>query len=218
MNKPFFKFKKLSKFHWIAISVIAISFFTYYGITTYISMSNKEEPRWMECGDGKKTLYLKFHKTDKFIWDRKKTKWVKSKNKYFRDAVPTLEMHENKSDYDYSNLQWKLRQIYQSGKYYVFYQKTGGFSLWGTAPKEMAQHIIINREDLSLLYYENEWIINKAKNRYYDDEEIERLFDEAEGYPSFYENIKLLNGKILKGERSLNVFQCREIAEIKPKI
>jgi len=181
--------------------------------------AKKEKPKWFVCEHGiEKPLYIKFHKTDKIKWNHKKSKWVKSKSKDFRKVMPTIEMHDEKSDFDYSNIQWKLRPIYQSAKYYVFYQTTGGFSLFGTADKEMAQHIIMNREDLSLLYYENEWIINLYRNRYYDDEEIEKLFDEAGGYPTFYEDIKLLDGKILKAERSLNVYQCIEIPGIKPKI
>jgi hypothetical protein len=221
MKKSFLKIDKLSKFHWIAIFVIVISFFTYYGITSYKSMSNKEKPRWMVCKHNKgseKPLYIKFHKTDKIHWDYKKSKWVKSKNKYYREVVPTIEMHEDRSHFEESRHLWKLRLIYQSDNYYVFYQTTGGFSLWGKPPPVMAQHIIMNRDDLSLLYYENEWIINKLRNRYYDDEEIEKLFDEAGNYFAFYEDIKLSNGKIIKGHKSLDVYQCKEIPGIKPKI
>ena len=86
MKKSFLKIDKLSKFHWIAIFVIVISFFTYYGITSYKSMSNKEKPRWMVCKHNKgseKPLYIKFHKTDKIHWDYKKSKWVKSKSSGF---------------------------------------------------------------------------------------------------------------------------------------
>ena len=93
MKKSFLKLEKLSKFHWIAISVIVISFFTYYGITSYISMSNKEEPRWMVCNpekDNRKTFYLKFHNRDKIQWDRKKRKWIKSKYTGYKYQIDTI--------------------------------------------------------------------------------------------------------------------------------
>ena len=47
---------------------------------------------------------------------------------------------------------------------------------------------------------------------------IEKLFDEAGNYFAFYEDIKLSNGKIIKGHKSLDVYQCKEIPGIKPKI
>ena len=222
MKKSFLKIEKVSKFHWIAISVIVISFFTYYGVTSYISMSNKEEPRWMVCNpekDYRKTLYLKFHITDKIQWDHKKYKWVKSKRTGLREMMPTIEMHEDKSHFEKSYYLWKLRPIYQSDKYYVFYQTTGGFSLWGNPPPVKAQHIIMNRNNLSLLYYENEWIINKFRKRKYDDEEIDKLFREVNSIVYFRtENIILSNGKTLVASKKLDLFQCKEVSSIKPKI
>ena len=44
-------------------------------------------------------------------------------------------------------------------------------------------------------------------------------FKEAEDYYGFlYEDIPLINGEILKAEKSLYVYQCKEIPGIKPKI
>ena len=189
--------------------------------------AKKEKPRWFICDhkkseyrSAKEPLYIKFHKTNKVQWDRKKAKWVKSKYKGLRDLMPTIEMHEDKLWFnDTLKGQWKLLPIYESETFYVFYQTTGGFSLFGTPPKEMAQHIIINREDLSLLYYENEWIKNQYRVRDYNDSEINKLFKEAENYYGFlYEDIPLPNGKTFKAEKSLEIFQCKEIPGIKPKI
>jgi len=117
MKKSPLKIKKFSKINLIAIFVIVILFFSYYGITSYISKANEEEPRWMVCQHNKgyeKPLYVKFHKTDKIQWDRKKSKWVKSKYKGLREMMPTIEMHEDKSHFEESMYLWKLRPIYQS--------------------------------------------------------------------------------------------------------
>jgi len=221
MKKSFLKLEKVSKFHWIAISVIVISFFTYYGITSYISMSNKEDPRWMVCGHNKgseKPLYIKFHKTDKIKWDNKKSKWVKSKYKGLREVMPTIEMHEDKSHFEKSMYLWKLRPIYQSGKYYVFYHTTGGFSLFVSTPVR-AEHIILNRDDLSLLYYKNDWVISGYKERNYDDEEVNKLFQEGRsGSFNRYEEIRDFSGRTEEGYKSLDIYQCKEIPGIKPKI
>ena len=227
MKKSPLKIKKFSKVNFIAIFVIVVLFFSYYGITSYISKAKEEEPRWFVC-EHKKTkyvsdkepLYIKFHNTDKIQWDRDKLKWVKSKYKGLRKLMPTIEMHEDRLWFDdHSRGQWKLRPIYESEKYYVFYQQTGGFSLYGTPPPVKAQHIIMNRDDLSLLYYENEWIKSEYRVRDYNSNEINKLFKEAEDYYGFlYEDIPLINGEILKAEKSLYVYQCKEIPGIKPKI
>jgi len=117
--------------------------------------------------------------------------------------------------------QFKLRPIYQSDNYYVFYQTTGGVTYLKGIPakKKMAQHIIMNRDDLSLLYYENEWINSEYRKRKYDDEEIDKLFKEVNStYYSRIENIILLNGETLGASKSLDLFQCKEVSSIKPKI
>ena len=222
MKKLLLRLKKLPKFQWLTISVIVATFFTYYGVTSYINSGN-EEPRWMVCNpkkDDRKPLYLMFHNTNKYEWNYKKSKWVKSINKYSREVIPTLEMYEDKSFFEESRFRGKLRPIYQSDNYYVFYQRTGGVAMLKgvAADKMMAQHIIMNRDDLSLLYYENEWIRNKFRNRKYDDEEIEKLFKEVEKFVSPYEDILLSNGKTLTASRSLDLFQCKEVSSIKPKI
>ena len=222
MKKLLIRLKKLPKFQWLAISVLVATFFTYYGVTSYINSGN-EEPRWMVCNpkkDDRKPLYLMFHNTNKYEWNYKKSKWVKSINKYSREVIPTLEMYEDKSFFEESRFRGKLRPIYQSDNYYVFYQRTGGVAMLKgvAADKMMAQHIIMNRDDLSLLYYENEWIRNKFRNRKYDDEEIEKLFKEVEKFVSPYEDILLFNGKTLTASRSLDLFQCKEVSSIKPKI
>ena len=47
---------------------------------------------------------------------------------------------------------------------------------------------------------------------------IDKLFKEADGYVKSYEDILFSNGKTLKTQRSLDVFQCKEIAAVKAKI
>ena len=226
MKKLLIRLKKLPKFQWLAISVLVATFFTYYGVTSYINRGN-EEPRWMVCNpekDDRKPLYLMFQNTNKYEWDFKKRKMVKSKNKYNREVLPTIEMYDDKSFFEetsyISRFRMKLRPIYQSDNYYVFYQRTGGVAMFKgvAADKMMAQHIIMNRGDLSLLYYENEWIKNKFRKRKYDDEEIDKLFKEVEKFVSPYEDILLSNGKTLTASRSLDLFQCKEVSSIKPKI
>lgn len=229
MNKSILKISNFSKANFIIIFSFVILFFLSFGIINFTNVSATEKPRWFIC-DHKKSeyrsakdpLYIKFHKTNKVQWDRKKAKWVKSKHKGLRDLMPTIEMNEDKLWFnDSSKGQFKLLPIYESEKFYVFYQTTGGWSyLKGVAPdKLMAQHIIINREDLSLLFYENEWIRSEYRVRDYNDNEINKLFKEAENYYGFlYEDIPLLNGDILKAEKSLEIFKCKEIPEIKPKI
>jgi hypothetical protein len=225
MKKSSLKIKKFSKINLVAIFVIVILFFSYYGITSYTSKGNEEEPRWMICQhkkgdeDHEKPLYIKFHNTDKIQWDHKKYKWVKSKYKGLREMMPTIEMHEDKSHFEESRYLWKLRPIYQSDKYYVFYQTTGGFSIFGTPPPVKAQHIIMNRDDLSLLYYENEWILNEYRKRKYNDDEIDQLFKEVNTFVYYRtEKIILSNGKTLTAPKSLDLFQCKEVSSIKPKI
>ena len=225
MKKSILKKIKFSKFNLIAIIVIVVLFFSYYGITSYISKASEEEPRWMVCEhnkgdeDNEKPLYIKFHNTDKIQWDRKKYKWVKSKHTGLREMMPTIEMHEDKSHFEESRYLWKLRPIYLSDKYYVFYQTTGGFSLFGAPPPVKAQHIIMNRDDLSLLYYENEWILNEYRKRKYDDDEIDQLFKEVNTIVYFRtEKIILFNGKTLTAPKSLDLFLCKEVSSIKPKI
>ena len=225
MKKYLIRLKKLPKLQWLVISIIVVTFFTYYGVTSYIKSTNEEEPILMVCNpkkDDRKPLYIKFHNTDKFKWDYKKRKWVKSKNKYNREKMPTIEMYKDKFFFEKGKFLGKLSLIYQSDNYYVYYQTTGGVSfLKGIPPKDkkMAQHIIMNRDDLSLLYYENERFINNIRNRKYDDEEIVKLFKEVNSILySRTENIILPNGKTLVASKSLDFFQCKEVSSFKPKI
>lgn len=222
MKKSILKIKNFSKVNFIAILVIVVLFFSYYGITSYISKTNEEKPRWMLCDPDekniKKPLYVKFHNTDKLEWDRKKSKWVKSRHKGLRKMMPTIEMHEDRSHFLESRYLWKLRPIYQSDNFYVFYQTTGGFSFFGSSPVR-AEHVILNRNNLSLLHYENDWVLNGYKERPYDDEEINKLFEEASSnFYNSYEEIKDFNGRTEKGYRILSIFNCKEIPGVKPKI
>ena len=47
---------------------------------------------------------------------------------------------------------------------------------------------------------------------------IDKLFKEADGYFKSYEDILFSNGKTVKTQRLLDVFQCKEAAAVKAKI
>ena len=195
---------------------------------------DEEEPKWFLCkpnkenwGVDRKPLYIKFHNTDKIYFDGMQYKWRTVKN--FKangidlpGVIPTLEVHEDKSKFDHVIIGFrKLFPIYVSDKYYVFYQEIDDSYWWGSLglEKAMAQHLIINRDDLTMIDYTNEWVYNLYRERKYNDEEINKLYNEVNSViliPT--EDILLPNGKTLEAERILHSFQCSEIEGIKPKI
>ena len=69
-----------------------------------------------------------------------------------------------------------------------------------------------------MLDYKNEWVKALQRNKKYTDMVIDKLFKEAGGYVKSYEDILFSNGQILKTQKSLDVFQCKEIATVKAKI
>ena len=69
-----------------------------------------------------------------------------------------------------------------------------------------------------MLNYKNEWVKALQRNKKYTNMVIDNLFKEADGYVRSYENILFSNGKTLKTQRSLDIFQCKEIAAVKAKI
>ena len=69
-----------------------------------------------------------------------------------------------------------------------------------------------------MLDYKNEWVKVLRRNKKYTDVVIDELFEEADSYVKSYEDILFSNGKTVKTQRLLDVFQCKEIAAIKAKI
>ena len=69
-----------------------------------------------------------------------------------------------------------------------------------------------------MLDYKNEWVKALQRNKKYADVVIDNLFKETDGNIKSYEDILFSNGKTLKTQRSLDVFQCKEIAAVKAKI
>ena len=222
MSKPI-NFLKLS---WIVFFAVSIGFLISYGITSY---QNRvvDKPSWMLCEADKglkKPQYIKFHNTKKIIYNIYQQRWVmdmtsmdviKSKRK---EARPTIEIHEDKTRFTKTIYKRKQFLIYVSDKYYVFYKKIED-NFWSSElSKAAAQHIIIKIDDLTMLDYKNEWVKALQRNKKYTDVVIDNLFKEADGYVKSYENILFSNGKTLKTQRSLDIFQCKEIAAIKAKI
>ena len=64
----------------------------------------------------------------------------------------------------------------------------------------------------------HEWVKALRRNKKYTDVVIDKLFKEADGYFKSYEDILFSNGKTVKTQRLLDVFQCKEIAAVKAKI
>ena len=140
-------------------------------------------------------------------------------------------MHEDRSRFTDPVFGYKkIMPIYVSDQYYVFYKEIndGGW-FWGSeAPKTSAQHIIINRTDLTVLEYNNEWVKNLGRKKEYNDSVIDELFREIneyrkDGYFNLLEEntteiYPKLNGGTYKGKRKLFTFKCIEIPGIKPKI
>ena len=175
----------------------------------------------------RKPLYIKFHNTIKIDYDFNKREWVKHKN--VEEVTPTIEIHEDKTRFTHAVYGYKkIFPIYVSDNYYVFYKQINKGFFWGSeAPKVSAQHIIINRSDLTLLKYNNEWVRGLRKKKY-NDSVIDELFRDINDYPkdrsynlldeNTTEIYPKINGETYKGKRKLYTFQCREIKDIKPKI
>jgi len=220
MNKPI-NFLKLS---WIIFSFVSVGFLISSGVTSYQSRV-VDEPSWMLCEAEKglkKPQYIKFHNTKRVIYNIYQQRWVedmasmdviKSKQE---EARPTIEIHEDKTRFTKTIYKKKQFLIYVSDKYYVFYKEIDGNFFWSSEiSKATAQHIVIKRDDLTMLDYKNEWVKVLRRNKKYTDVVIDKLFKEADGYVESYEDILFSNGKIVKTQRLLDVFQCKEIAAIK---
>ena len=223
MSKPI----NLLKLSWIIFSVVSVGFLISYGITSYQSRV-VDKPSWMLCeADNrlKKSQYIKFHNTKKVIYNIYQQRWVEdiastdviiSKGK---EARLTIEIHEDKTRFTKTIYKRKQFLIYNSDKYYVFYKEIDDNFFWSTeVSKATAQHIIIKRDDLTMLNYKNEWVKALRRNKKYTDMVIDKLFKEADGYFKSYEDILFSNGKTVKTQRLLDVFQCKEAAAVKAKI
>ena len=200
----------------------------------WIEVKNEKEPIWMICepnreywGIDRKPLYVKFHNTKKVDFNFDKMEWVEHKN--VKEVTPTIEIHEDKKRftdavYGYN----KIFPIYVSDNYYVFYKEINDGWWWGGEIETSAQHIILNRFDLALLEYNNQWVKGFGLYKKYNDSVIDELFREINEYPKnmsfnvpeentteIYPN---LNGGTFKGKRKLFTFECKEIEEAKPKI
>ena len=222
MTKPI-DFLKLS---WLVFSLVSVGLLISYGVTSYQSRV-VDKPSWMLCEADKgfkKSQYIKFHNTKKIIYNIYQQRWVadvssmdviKSKGK---EARPTIEIHEDKARFTKTIYKKKQFLIYVSDKYYVFYKKIED-NFWSSeVSKATAQHIIIKRDDLTMLDYKNEWVKALRRNKKYTDMVIDKLFKEADGYFNSYEDILFSNGTSVKTQRLLNVFQCKETAAVKAKI
>ena len=223
MSKPI----NLLKLSWIIFSVISVGFLISFGVTNYQSRI-VDEPSWMLCeaDNGlKKPQYIKFHNTKKVIYNIYQQRWVvdmasidviKSKGK---EAIPTIEIHKDKTRFTKTIYKRKQFLIYVSDKYYVFYKEINDNFFWSSeVSKVAAQHIIIKRDDFTILDYKNEWVKALQRNKKYTDVVIDKLFEEANGNIKSYEDILFSNGKTLKTQRSLDVFQCKEVAAVTAKI
>ena len=223
MSKPI----NLLKLSWIIFSVISVGFLISFGVTSYQSRV-VDEPNWMICEADKglkKPQYIKFHNTKKVVYNIYQQRWVedmasmdfiKSKGK---EARLTIEIHEDKTRFTKTIYKRKQFLIYNSGKYYVFYKEIDDNFFWSSeVSKATAQHIIIKRDDLTMLDYKNEWVKALRRNKKYTDVVIDKLFKEADGYFKSYEDILFSNGKTVKTQRLLDVFQCKEAAAVKAKI
>ena len=223
MSKPI-DFLKIS---WIAFSLVSVGFLISYGITSYQGRV-VDKPSWMVCEADKKlkkSLYIKFHNTKKVIYNIYQQRWVVDMasidviNSKRKEARPTIEIHEDKVRFTKTIYKRKQFLIYISDKYYVFYKEIDDNFFWfSEVSKVAAQHIIIKRDDFTMLDYKNEWVKALQRNKKYTDVVIDNLFKEADGNIKSYEDILFSNGKTLKTQRSLDFFQCKEIAAVKAKI
>ena len=136
-----------------------------------------------------------------------------------KEARLTIEIHEDKIRFTKTIYKRKQFLIYMSDKYYVFYKEINDNFFWSSElSKVAAQHIIIKRDDFTMLDYKNEWVKTLQRNKKYTDVVIDNLFKEADNNIKSYEDTLFSNGKTLKTQRSLDAFQCKEIAAIKAKI
>jgi len=223
MSKPI-NFLKLS---WIVFFATSVGYLIIYGVTSY---KNRvvNNPSWMLCEADKglkKPQYIKFHNTKKVIYNIYQQRWVEDvvsmdvNNSKGKEARPTIEIHEDKTRFTKTIYKKKQFLIYFSDKYYVFYKEIVDNFFWSSEiSKATAQHIIIKRDDFTMLDYKNEWVKALQRNKKYTDLVIDNLFKEADVYVKSYENILFSNGKTLKTQRSLDIFQCKEIAAVKAKI
>lgn len=200
----------------------------------WIEAKIEKEPIWMVCEPNRdywavnrKPLYIKFHNTIKVDFNFDKMEWTEHKN--VKEVTPTIEMHEDKSRFTDAIFGYrKILPIYVSDNYYVFYKEINDGWWWGGEIKTSAQHIIINRSNLDLLEYNNQWVESFGMNKKYNDSIIEELFREINEYPKelsfnvpeentteFYPN---LSGGTFKGKRKLFTFECKEIPGIENKI
>ena len=223
MSKPI-NFLKLS---WIVFFVVSVGFLISYGVSSYQSIVI-DEPSWMLCKSDKelkKPQYIKFHNTKKFIYNIYQQRWVEDmasmdviKSKW-KEARTTIEIHEDKTRFIKTIYKRKQFLIYVSDKYYVFYKEIEDGFFWSLkTSKTIAQHIIIKRGDFTMLDYKNEWIKTLQRNKKYTDVVIDKLFKEADTQVYSYEDILLSNGKTVRTQRSLDIFQCKEMAAVKDKI
>ncbi|WP_415277818.1 hypothetical protein ABXT72_04760 [Candidatus Pelagibacter sp. Uisw_094] len=223
MSKPI----NLLKLSWIIFSVVSVGFLISFGVTSYESRV-VDEPNWMLCEADKglkKPQYIKFHNTKKVIYNIYQQRWVEDITSInviksrAEEARPTIEIHEDKTRFTKTIYKKKQFLIYVSDKYYVFYKKIDDNFFWSSEiSKATAQHIIIKRDDLTMLDYKNEWVKALRRNKKYTDGVIDKLFKEADGYSKSYEDILFSNGKTVKTQRLLDVFQCKETAAVKAKI
>ena len=222
MSKPI----DLLKLSWLVFSLVSVGFLISYGVTCYQSRV-VDKPSWMLCEADKgfkKLQYIKFHNTKKTIYNIYQQRWVEDMastdviKSMGKKARPTIEIHEDKTRFTKTIYKKKQFLIYISDKYYVFYKEINDNFFWSSEiSKATAQHIIIKRNDFTMLDYKNEWVKTLRRNKKYTDVLIDKLFQEASGYVQSYEDILFSNGKTLKTQRSLNVFQCKEIAAVKAK-
>jgi len=223
MSKPI----NLLKLSWIIFSVVSVGFLISFGVTSYQSRV-VDEPSWMLCKADKglkKPQYIKFHNTKKVIYNIYQQRWVedmasvdviKSKGE---EARLTIEIHEDKTRFTKTIYKRKQFLIYISDKYYVFYKEIDDNFFWSSEiSKATAQHIIIKRDDFTMLDYKNEWVKALRRNKKYTDMVIDKLFKEADGYFKSYEDILFSNGKTARTQRLLDVFQCKETVAVKAKI
>ena len=225
MSKPI-NFLKLS---WIVFSVTSIGFLIFYGVSGYQNRIVEDEPRWMICkpnrdywGVTRKSIYIKFHNTKKVIYNPYQQRWVedmgsmdviKSKKK---EAIPTIEMHEDKTHFTNPMFGYKKKfPMYVSDKYYIFYNRKNEGSFWLSTVEETGQHIILNRDDLTLLEYNTDHWLKGLRKKKYNDEVVAELFREINEFPkdmSF--NIRDENTTEIIGHRTakrkLFTFQCKE--------